>query len=156
MSQEPTIRYYGTVKNGVRQYFKNNLHQRQLALLEGKEFEETLQERFVDTTPDQQGFYRAGIIRHACMESEDFGGWSEKEISEWFESMFLIFTKNKIIKRKGQEQPTVLVVKKSTANIGKKRMSEFIENVLHYLAEQHDIHPLSPDDYFAGKYQTKK
>lgn len=155
MSQEPTIHFYGTVKNGSRQYYKNPMHQQLLASLEGKEFEETLRERFVDTTPDQMGYYRAGIIRHACMESEDFGGWSEKEISEWFGSMFLIFAKNKVIKHKGQEQPTILVVKESTANIGKKRMSEFIEKVLHYLAEQHDIYPLSPEDYFNGKYATQ-
>lgn len=156
MSQEPTIRFYGTVKNGLRQYYKQPMHQQLLASLEGKEFEETLQERFVDTTPDQMGYFRAGIIRHACMESEDFGGWSEQEIANHFAEKFLTFTKAKQILFKGKQTGIEIKVTESTANLGKKRMSEFIEKVLNYLAEEHEVFPLSPDDYMANKYATRK
>lgn len=155
MSNEPVIRFYGTIKNGTRYYYKPQLHQQRMASLEGKEFSEILEERFVDTTPDQMGYYRAGIIRHACMESEDFGGWTENEIDEHFKDLFLAFTKSKIVKYRGKETTISVTVRESTGSSGKKRMSEFIEKVLGYLANMHNIYPLSPEDYFNGKYATQ-
>ena len=43
----------------------------------------------------------------------------------------------------------------STAHIGKKRMANYIDNVLNHLAEM-GIFPEEPSAYIVGKYKTLK
>lgn len=155
MSNEPQIKFLGSVVGGKRKYLKPIQHQKALDALEGKEFEEIICQRFEQVTIDQHGYYRSGIIRHACMESETFGGWSESDLDQHFKELFLTFAKSKTINYNGKEETIELKITESTANIGKKRMTKFIEDVLNYLASEHDIHPLSVSEYYAGKYNSK-
>lgn len=155
MSIEPTIRFYGTIKNCHRSYYKPLLHNEALVALEGQEFEETLRPRFRETTVDQHAYYRAGIVKSCCMESEVFGGWTSEEVHDHFAEKFLSYQKIKEIHTPKGAVLVEITVRESTADLGVKRMKEFIDKVLNYLASDHDLHPLSPEDYVNAKYATQ-
>lgn len=152
---EPTIRFYGTVVNGKRTYFRPQLHQKALEKLEGKQFEEVIKQRFEDESPNQHAYYRGGIIKATCMETELFGGWSEVDIHDYFAKKFLTNIRPKVLKFPDGTETTIEVAHtESTGDLGKKRMSEFIDRVLIDLAEN-NIFPLTPEDYYYGKYSEQ-
>ena len=154
MSSEPTIRFYGAVKNGVREYLRPLLHQEMLKKLEGKQFEEVIQQRFEDESPNQHAYYRGGIIKATCMEAEAFAGLSERDIHDIFANMFLTYVRPVVVRFNGEERTFEVSHTDSTGDLGKKRMSEFIDKVLNFLAEQ-SIFPLTPEEYFYGKYKEQ-
>jgi hypothetical protein len=154
MSTEPKIRFYGTVVNGVRMYYRSQLHNSRLKQLEGKVFEETLEIKYEEKTDDQRGYYFGGIIRATCMETEAFEGWTFDEIRNELEGRYLSYATTKTIKKlDGQEITTEVKGRDSIADLSKKKMSEFINNVLNFLATL-EIYPLSPEEYLTGKYQS--
>jgi len=145
------IRHYGKAKGGQMRFTENNRikFERALQALEGKDFELSIKECSEPTTEDQHAYYRS-FVRNTLVGCEIFGGWNEKRIHEFFQSQFLGYTRMEIVT--GKEY----VVRKaeSTANIGKRRMAEFIEKVIAWCAVE-GITIGSPDDYFAGKYKTQ-
>jgi len=145
------IKNFGKIIGGKIHFFKPHLYQTIIDKYEGKDIVVIVQERFEDTTTDQHGYYRAGIIRATCMETELFGGWTESDIHDFFAERFLSYTKQKEL---GGKAVNVLKTE-STADIGKKKMRKFIDDVLNFLAE-HDIFPLSPENYVMTKYRTTK
>lgn len=98
-------------------------------------------------TEAQLAFYYGIIIRKYCMESNDFGGWSDMEISNHFESMFL--SRSMLIK-----SPRSTITKKksyikSISSLSKSQMNEFISNVLFYLSTEFGLEISNP--YERGK-----
>ncbi len=155
MGSEPTVRFYGKVVDGERKYYRPQQHRALIQSLEGKEFEEKLQAKFEDESDEQHGYYRGGIVRATCMQTELFGGWTEKAIHKHFASLFLKYVqRNELHKKDGTVEVVEDVVIESTGSLGKKRMSEFIDKVLHYLAEQ-EIYPLTPQEYYYGRYENQ-
>lgn len=144
------IKFFGIVKNGIRCYYRPELHKQVLIPLEGKEFEEIIQERFIEPSQDQHAYYRGGIIAGTCMETELFQGWTAHDIHDLFGSLFLSYTKVATISGKDIE----IVKTESTANLTKKKMAEFITNVIAWLAE-HNIYPLAPEEYVLAKYKSQ-
>lgn len=149
--QQPQIIFKGRIVNGVRQYYRGLKHQKYLKSLEGKEFEEILTETDGDVTLDQHGYMRAGIIRKTCMQTDLFEGWTETEIYEYFADRHFYIPIIKTVNGVQKEFKHRL----SMASCGIKRASEFIEAVLKELAEN-GIYPLSPDEYYYGKYAKPK
>lgn len=143
---EPRVKFFGRVKGGALHFYKPAMFQEFVSHLENKEFEVTLQERFYETTHDQHGYYRAGIIKHTCMQTEIFGGWLESEIHGFFTGLFLSYTKMMA----GKEVKFI----ESTGTLGKKKMTEYIEKVINWLS-QHEIYVLTPEEYYAGKYASR-
>lgn len=111
-------------------------------------------ERFVPKSKEQLAYYMGGIIRGTLMRTTKFEGYSHPEI-------------DKVIRRAVREETAVLIDKKgneetfkfTNAEIEKydiKEMSNFINDVLDWLAIKFDIHPLPPEYYKQGKYLIDK
>lgn len=150
---------------GIRIFFKARNNQMQMTEHNRLKFEAQL--RLIETTgdgtgeimlqpsqepvtEDQHAYYRA-FVRHTLVGCEMFGGWDERRIHKFFQGRFLSYTKVELINGKEYVVPH----SESTANIGKKRMAEFITQVIAWCAQE-GITIGSPDDYFAGKYKTIK
>lgn len=147
------IRHYGKVQGGQMRFTEKNRHKFEQALkyieANGGEFELQIRPASEPVTEDQHAYYRA-FIRHTLVEQEIFGGWGDDRIHQFFASMFLGYTKMEIVN--GKEY----VVRKveSTANIGKRRMAKFIEQVIAWCAVE-GITVGKPEDYHTGKFKTR-
>lgn len=149
---EPQVKHKFTVKGGKRNYLKPTQQAAAMAAMEGKGvFYEVYEPEFEPTTTDQHGYYRGGIIRTVCMQTELFGGWKEDDIHEYFASEFL---SNKRMKRLNNWDIEITKVE-STANLGKRKMAEFITKVIDWLA-QTGIEVPPPEDFILKKYSSKE
>ena len=148
---DPIIKHIGIAKNGKFSPYKPLLMEKNLHKLDGKIIYITIQEQHPDKTLDQLGFYFGGIIRATCMETELFQGWLEKEIDSFFQSTFLSRITYKEINGVLVEFPVIDRI----SSLSKKRLSEYIESVIQWLAGR-DIYVLDPQEYLVGKYKTVK
>ncbi len=145
-------RHYGKVTEAAQLIFNRySDFENELKLLRGKDFEMTIRERFVNATEDQHGYYRAGVIREA-MNHEDFGGWSEDDIHNYYAHEFLTIMVHRKLGKRTVEIPII----QSTATLGKKRFAIYIQQVIDDLWIHHKIKVGAPEDYVIGKYQTRK
>lgn len=154
MPENTTIRHYGKVINGKRIYNFKPLHDEDIALLEGKEFEETIKIKHKPVSTDAHGYYRGGILGE-CMNFEIFNGWTRNEIHDLhFAPLFLSWSK--IVKYIAGEETMhrEVVVIDSTASLNSKEMFEFCEKCIQWCAE-HGIIIKSPEQYLLGKYKTE-
>lgn len=145
-----TVRHFGRIKDGKKRYYKPTVHEEAMKALEGKEFMEILEERFVDTTTDQHGYYRA-TNRWLIENAEKFGGWSEDEVHHFAASLFL--THRKMIDYGGI--PKELIIVESTADLGKKKMRIFIDQWTSWLALHESIVVPEPAEMVVGKYRSE-
>lgn len=148
----PDILHLGIIRNGKKIYYRPELYLRQIQLLEGKEFEERIKEKFVKPSTSTHAFYRGAIIP-TCLLTEKFGGWSEDEIHTFFTNMYLSRTIEKVFESSGE----VVELKEidSTGSLNQKEMNIFIERVLAFLADE-GIEVLSPEQYSLSKYRIVK
>lgn len=82
-------------------------------------------------TPEQMAFFR-GPITNIALQDEMFGGWTKNEFQECMKTMFLSETKD--IKQPDGTYKEIEIVP-SLGDIGIKKMSDFIESVVNFLAE---------------------
>ena len=107
----------------------------------------------LDKTINQLGFYRAGIIRDACMNSEYFVGWQEEEIADYLEDMFLTEpTSMEIHLSDGNTQFVMFNRRGRVSSLNIDQMNKFIESCIRYLAQE-GIPVKDPEDYIVGKYR---
>lgn len=137
-------RHYGKIHQGKLYFSPRNIERYKNALkaLEGEDFELSIRKVQKHATESQYSYYRKAIIG-TCEQSEMFGGWLKVEIAKFFEEMFLSET---IIKRLPAGTWTNKITR-SVANLSTIEMSEFIEKVIAWLA-QNNISIGSPEDYF--------
>jgi hypothetical protein len=151
--KEVTIKHYGKIVKGVKHYYNPKLYSQNLLELEGKEFEEVLREKHKRVSQDAHGYYRGGVLGTA-MSCEMFAGWERDDIHDFFARMFLAYTKTNILIMPGGTTKTINVRKvDSTASLNSRRMKEFTDKCIQWLAE-HNVIVLSPEDYYLGKYKT--
>lgn len=146
----PDYKHYGKAQGGQLKYNNDNFFRACLNMLEGKEVEFLIRERIDPVTEDQMGYYRAGVIREAS-NSEQFGGWSEEDIHQYYQHKYLTTTVHRIKNGVTIEYPLI----ESTASLGKKRMAEYITRVIADLM-QIGVEVKGPEHYFTGKYHTRK
>lgn len=144
------IRYFGVIRNGRRIYYNQELHERQLANLEGKEFEEIIKEKSKRVSTSTHGYYRGGILP-SCINSSSFDGWTEDEVHEYYANKFLRHTYEKILGDKRIE----IVIIKSTGDLNQSEMNYFVEQVSRDCAEK-GIEILPPEQYNLTKYRVIK
>lgn len=144
-------RHYGKVTASAQLAFNNySQFENELKILSGKEFEIIIRERFIPASTDQHGYYRGGVIREA-LNHEDFGGWSEDDVHDYYAEKFLTFSIHRILAGKVIEYAII----ESTAHLGKKRFAVYIQQVIDDLWNEHQIEVGAPEDYVIGKYQTR-
>lgn len=157
MKHEIPIYFYGTIKDGKRFYYKPKDHQSILDSMEGTEFEEIIVPRRREVTLDQHAYYRASL-RWVINETEVYGGWDEKILHAYFANKYLGYDVHHdlINPTTGKVTKTIVVrIVPSTADIGKKKMSVFIENVIQEIAE-HGIEVPSSDSFDLRRYTTQR
>lgn len=117
--------------------------------LEGKRGYAIIEEVKDNITPNQYAYYFGGIIRKECMKSNTFHGFSDKEIHQILFSELRSTTK-------GIEMPDgttrLVTVTEDFSKYGKKKMAEYIEELIPYLQMEYDIHPKPADHYKYNKF----
>lgn len=152
MSSKPLIKHYGRVVNGRKDYYNKALYYQQIALLEGKEFEEVIKIRHKKVTNDQYAYY-FGAVLTTCFETELFCAFDKAaDVHAYFEDKFLSY-KTMIIVGDVKKEITKY---HSLSQLGKKEMSEFIERVLMHLRNDLNIIVLSPEEFYLENYRTTK
>jgi len=122
--------------------------QKRKILQKDKEFEMILRPKEDEVSESQHGYYRAGICRWLVKNTEEFGGWLEEEVHQFFADMFLGVTRIFLHKEEHHEKRIVL----STGSLNKEEMSEFVMRVLAWLAG-HGITPPDPETINIKKYR---
>lgn len=148
------IRHFGKAQGRQMRFTSYNRQKFEAALDEierkGGDFELEIRPCSEPVTEDQHAYYRS-FVRNTLVGCEIFGGWEEDRIHRFFASQFLGYTYVEVVN--GRE--TAVRAVESTANIGKKRMAEFIEKVIAWCAHE-GIRIGSPEDYHSGKFKTRQ
>lgn len=148
MASKAIIKHFGRIRGGIRIYYNDPLHRSQMEALEGKEFEEVIKEKSKRVSAEVHGYYRGGIIP-ACLASEMFGGWDEKEVHKFFQAQFL---EEVIVKTLGDGTIAEIAYTLSTAELTQSQMSVFVDKVLGFCS-QHNIVVQPPENYLYHKYK---
>lgn len=89
-----------------------------------------------------------GVIIPAMIETNEFGGWLKREVEQ-----YLLFklrsSKKSVIDKEGNER--VVSFHEKIEDYNRSRMAEFINDVLNYLATEHDIHFEDPANYIESR-----
>jgi hypothetical protein len=142
---KPTIRHYGRIVNGRKEYYNPTLYKQQMDSLEGQEFEEVIKKRFHKVSTDQHNFYRGAILGTIIQHDAFIYFDKPDDIHEdVIAPRFLGYIKTVTINNKTEEIKHV----KSTATLSKEEMSEFIDKVINWLAMEFGIVILSPEQYY--------
>lgn len=101
-------------------------------------------------TVDQYAYYFGGIIRRECMPSNCFGGQTEYQIHcalmmETGHSHTITFAHPK-------DGRIVYDVPEDIKKFGKRKMSQYIEEVIALLTTEYNIHPKPSEHYKDNKY----
>lgn len=145
-----SIRHFGRVlPNGNISFYNVELWQEQRESLAGKEFELTLKERHKRPSVSQFGYYWGGILK-TCLQHESFSHYTtvEELHKEVMAPMFLCYQVRVVVGKKKYDKHMV----KSLTELNKKETSEFIDNVLNFVAQE-GVVILSPESYTDKYYR---
>tara|TARA_R110000868_G_scaffold193366_3_gene438261 strand:+ start:14 stop:478 length:465 start_codon:yes stop_codon:yes gene_type:complete len=144
------IRHFGRVlPNGNISFYNVELWQEQRESLAGKEFELTIKERHKRPSVSQFGYYWGAILK-TCLQNESFSHYTtvEELHKEVMAPMFLCYQIRVVVGKKKYDKHMV----KSLTELNKKETSEFIDNVLNFVAQEGVI-VLSPESYTDKYYR---
>ena len=141
--KDPDIIFRGEVRNGKKIHDRPELYQMQLNDLEGKRFEEVIRPEHVPPSPNQRAYYRAGIIRMACMKSNFFAGYTEEEIHQELMRTLRAYIKN--------INDTDHEFTQEYSAFSKEQHALYIDDVLNWLA-MHEIYPEPPENFKFNRY----
>ena len=144
------IRHFGRVlPNGNISFYNVELWQEQRESLAGKEFELTIKERHKRPSVSQFGYYWGAILK-TCLQNESFSHYTtvEELHKEVMAPMFLCYQIRVVVGKKKYDKYMV----KSLTELNKKETSEFIDNVLNFVAQEGVI-VLSPESYTDKYYR---
>lgn len=127
---------HGFVKGSTLTPYNPTLHSHVLQHYSGQEVEYCIRKKRSKPTLESHAYYR-GVILPVCIQSEIFGGWTLDRVHKFFANLFLKDVTTEEVK--GQIYTNVDV--RSTSNISKKRMGEFIDAVRSWLADYDIITP---------------
>lgn len=146
------IIHLGIIRNGKKIFYRPELYLKQIQALEGKEFEEQIQEKFIKASQSSHAYYRGGIIG-SCLLTDKFAGWEEQDVHKYFTNKFLKRTIEKVFQSTGEVAHLTSI--ESTGSLNQKEMNIFIEKVIAECAQE-GIEILSPDEYNISKYRVVK
>lgn len=143
-----TIRHFGRVlPNGNISFYNVELWQEQRESLAGKEFELTLKERHKRPSVSQFNYYWGGILK-TCLQHESFSHYTtvEELHKEVMAPMFLSYQIRIVVGKKKWDKTMV----KSLTELNKRETSEFIDNVLNFVAQEGVL--ILPPEQYTDKY----
>lgn len=140
-------RFYGKVKGGSLVFSMENIARWKelLQMIEAGsgEFELEIKQREYRPTSSQFGYLYGGIYREA-LRSNKFASWTEDQMEHFFGDMFL--AERITIELPGKPVEVKRVIR-STASLTRRELSEFIEKVIAWLANE-GIVVSGPEDYY--------
>lgn len=148
------LKHFGKIVNGKRLYYNVELHRETIFDLEGCEFEETIKLKHKPVSEDAFGYYFGAVVGTA-LKFEMFGGWDKNDVDEFFSDMFLTYTKTLCIKHDNgtEEFRTIKKVESKSSGFSSKKMREFTEKCIQWLAGNGIIVPPS-ENWHLEKYKT--
>lgn len=149
MSKDPEIIFSGRVINLKFIPEKPAWWNTNIESLEGKDVEVTIGEKKRKKSLPQLAFYFGGIIRTACMRSSVFAGWEFRAIDDHLRDLFASYPMTMVTK---DGKISVTIVRDDIATYKIDQMNFFIERVLQYLLDEHDIEVPDPLDFKLNKY----
>jgi hypothetical protein len=126
-----TLEHRGKVSNGALQLWDLEKYQHDIERHDGCDIRLIIVEDVPNHTTEQMRTFR-GHITDCALQAEDFGGWTKQEFQEAMKYQFLRETKD-VKQPDGSYKEIERVPSLGDLNI--KQMSEFIENVINFLAE---------------------
>jgi len=115
-------------------------------MLEGKRGYAIIEEEAENASSNQLAYYFGGIIRNECMNSNTFAGMKEMEIHN-----VLLFelrgTTRNIIMPDGSRKLIEMIPDFDQIKNSKKKMSEYLEEVIALLETEYDIYPKPSEHY---------
>lgn len=144
------IKHFGSItKEGKIIFLNEELWNEQRVSLAGKDFELTIQERKRKASPSQFSYYFGGILP-TCLKCEAFSHfYTVEEVHDnVFSQMFLCH--QTMVNLKGVRYTANHV--RRLSELSKKELSEFIEKVLNWCAEN-NIEILPADQYTSKFYR---
>jgi hypothetical protein len=130
------------------------LHRETIFDLEGQEFEETIKLKHKPVSNDAFGYYYGAVVGEA-LKYEMFGGWDKDDVDDFFSKKFLTYHKTVCLKHDNgvEEFDTIPKVESKGIGFTSKKMREFTEKCIQYLAE-HNIIVQPSEAWHLGKYRT--
>jgi len=149
MQKDPEILFTGEVKNQQCVFDKPLWWNENLKCLEGKRFDLTICEHKRTKSPPQLALYFGIIIKKYCMLNSQFAGWEWFEIDKYIRDNVASYPKT--FQWADGRQRTIIVNDEISGYLV-DQMNVFIEKVLQFLAEQHDIYIDDPVNFKLNKY----
>lgn len=140
-------RFYGKTKSGKLMFSEENM-KRWMAVLQdiefgSGEFELEIKQREYNANSSQFGYLYGGVYREALLTNK-FKSWTEDEMEEHFGNLFLAERITIEVPGKPVEVKRII---KSTSSLSRKELSEFIERVIAWLANE-GIAVSGSEDYY--------
>jgi hypothetical protein len=145
-----TIRHFGRcLYNENIVFYNKEMWDEQRSVLAGKEIELVMKERHKRPSVSQFGYYWGGILK-TCLQHESFSHYTtvEELHKEVMAPMFLSYQIRIVVGKKKWDKTMV----KSLTELNKRETSEFIDNVLNFVAQEGVI-VLSPEQYTDKYYR---
>lgn len=146
MTSDLVQRFFGRVVNGELKLHRPVSFQQLLRALEGKEFEITIQPRRIEHSAEQRGYIHA-LCRWLTVNTETFGGWEEDDVYRFFMQEYA----SRVITKEVSGKEVLIRFTRSIKELSKKEVSELIEKILTWLANE-DIHPPTAEEAKWSKY----
>ena len=145
------VRHYGKIENGKKTYYNPELYKQQMDQLEGQEFEEVIKKRHRKVSDDQHSYYR-GAVLGTIAKHDSFIHFNKPDDihDDVIAPMFLGYTK--VVTLENQQWEIKLV--KSTADLNKDEMREFIEKTIAWAAIEFGIIILDSTQYYLTLHKT--
>lgn len=144
------IKHFGRIlPNGNISFYNNELWNDQRQSLAGKEFELSIKERHKRPSVSQFSYYWGAILK-TCLQNESFSHYLtvEELHRDVMQPLFLGYQVRVVVGKKKYDKHMV----KSLSDLNKKETSEFIENVLNFIAQEGVI-VLDPEQYKERYYK---
>lgn len=143
------MKHFGKIVHGTPAFYKPYQFETALKMLEGKEFELTIEPKKEGKTADQRAYFFA-TIEYLINNEEMFGGYTKSELTEVILEEVIGYTK--IIEINGKAVERKFFKRVSELAIGE--MTELIDGFLLFLGKQGIVPP--PPEQFCDKYKTIK
>ena len=143
-----TIRHFGRcLDNGNIVFYNKEIGDEQRSVLAGKEIELVIKERHKRPSVSQFGYYWGGILK-TCLQHESFSHYTtvEELHKEVMAPMFLSYQIRIVVGKKKWDKTMV----KSLTELNKRETSEFIDNVLNFVAQEGVL--ILPPEQYTDKY----
>lgn len=142
-------KHFFTVRNGKYIWDDPDMFRAVRMQMEGRRGYAIIEEEKGQKTLNQLGYYFGGIIRHECMSSDVFAGYTDRQIHSILFGLLRSETK-------GVKLPDGSVklvnVSEDFSKYKIDDMTAYLEELIPFLQTEFDIHPKPPSHYKENRF----